>query len=164
MNVSEILEVKRRYKEPTQTESEQKELLRFLLNKEWYGVAIEDVAEVVRCPEIFSIPHTPDHIAGVVNLRGEILTIVDIRKLLELPDAHQEGRKYLVVIDQRGIRIGILVDKASDLINIPDSAIEPSLSASDSMANLVAGKVQLTEEVLAILSLDRLLEASEEQL
>jgi purine-binding chemotaxis protein CheW len=164
VNGSEILEVKSRYKESVQVKSEQKELLRFSLNKEWYGVAIEDVAEVVRCPEIFSVPHTPDHIAGVVNLRGEILTIVDVRKLLELPDAHPDDRKYLVVIDQRDIRVGILVDKASDLIGIPDSAIEPSLSASDSMANLVAGKVQLTEEVLAILNLDRLLEASEEQI
>jgi len=162
MNGSEILEAARSYEESSQAEVEQQDVLEFSLDKERYGIDIENVTEVIRCPRIFNIPCTPDHIVGVINLRGEILTIIDVRKLLGLTAPEPSDQKYAVVVERHGIKIGIIVDKASELVSIPDSAIEPSLSDSDNTAHLIAGEVQLGGEVLAILNIDQLLKTPEE--
>jgi purine-binding chemotaxis protein CheW len=151
-----------RKRELGQELEEQRDLLRILLNQESYGIRIEDVVEVRECPRIFRIPHTPGHILGVINLKGEILSIVDIRKLLGLPTASQEGQKYIVVVERDDLRVGIIVDRVSNVIKIPDSSIKPSLSTAKAAASgarrLIAGEVQLDGEVLAVLNLDALRE------
>ena len=157
-----MLETARNHRESVHTEVKQHNLLRFLLGKEWYGINAKDVAEVIRCPRIFNIPHTPDHIIGVVNLGGEILTIIDIRRLLELPAAESSNGRYVVVIERQDVRVGIIADRVSDLVNMPDPAAGSSLLDIDSTASLIAGEAQLGEEVLAILNLDKLLELPEE--
>jgi chemotaxis signal transduction protein len=160
MRGQEFLEAARRRKEEMTREAgkpESRDLLRFSLDEEWYGIAIENVVEVRQCPRIFSIPHTPDYVVGVVNLRGEILSIIDIRGLLGLPTKEgtarrEEGREkkgapsYIVVVERNDVRVGIIVDRASDVVSIPDSDVKPPLStatADASARGLVAGEAQL---------------------
>lgn len=162
MNGQEILKAALQYKESAQTTEEHQELLRFSLDNEWYGIGAINVKEVVKCPSIFGIPHTPDHIIGVANLRGEVLAIVDIRSLLGLPTDQTKAWEYVVVAERRAIRVGIVADEVSDLISIPTSAIKPSISNSDGPSGLVEGETQLGEDVLVILNMEELLKAPEE--
>ena len=143
MRGEEFLEAARRRKNPIQVETEYQELLTFSLNEEWYGVDIENVVEVRECPRIFNIPHTPDYVVGVVNLRGEILSVIDIRKLLGLPTTPSDDQKHIVVVERNHVRVGIMVDRASGVVSIPDSAIKSSLSTAGSAEGLIVGEAQL---------------------
>jgi purine-binding chemotaxis protein CheW len=163
-----FLEAARRRKESIQVKTEHQDLLRFSLDEEWYGLGIENVVEVRECPKIFNIPHTPDHVVGVVNLRGEILSIIDIRKLLGLPtlnfasatkpemgkiphtpgfvaDAkYRDNQKHIVVIERNDVRVGIMVDRAAGVVSIPDLAVRPPLLSGDSGGSrLIEGEAQL---------------------
>lgn len=156
MKGKEILEAAHRHKEINQANVEHQELLKFSLDQEWYGVSIENVVEVIKYPKIFRIPHTPDYIVGVVNLRGEILAIVNIKKLMELPVNGSSDKKHIVVIERNRLRVGIAVDRASGIISIPVSIIKPCMSTTD--RGIILGEVQLQGEVLAVLDLNGLLE------
>lgn len=173
MRGKDFLEAARRRKELTQVEVRYRDLLRFSLNEEWYGLDIVDVVEVIRYPKVFRIPHTPDYIVGVVNLRGEILSIVDIRKLLRLSanapanaTTKSSEQKHIVVVERNNVKIGILVDRAYDVVSIPDSDIKPPLSSAgtdaavyaDRARNFIVGEAQLRGDVLAILNLGALIE------
>jgi purine-binding chemotaxis protein CheW len=152
MRGEEILEAKRRREESTQVKTEHHDLLRLSLDEEWYGIDIADVVEVRECPRIFKIPHTPDYVVGVANLSGEILTIIDIRKLLELSTTPSGDYKHIVVVERDNVKVGILVDRASDVVSILDSDVKPSLSAADKARSLVAGEALLDGKLL--LSID----------
>jgi chemotaxis signal transduction protein len=157
MRGAEFLEAARRRKESIQVKTEHRDLFKFSLDQEWYGIDIENVVEVRECPRIFNIPHTPDHVVGVINLRGEILSIVDIRKLLGLStaalessphtrgakDSESAGQKHIVVIERNDVRVGIIVDRASGVVRVPDSAISSSVSGPNTAGGLIAGEVQL---------------------
>ena len=144
------------HRESVHTERKRQNLLRFSLNKEWYGINAEDVAEVIRCPRIFNIPHTPDHVMGVVNMRGEILTIIDIRRLLELPVVEHSHSRYVVVVEPQDVKVGIIADRVSDLVEVPNTW------DSGSTGSPIAGEARVGKEVLAIINLDKLLKLSEE--
>lgn len=161
MRGEDILEAARDRKKSTQIETRHQDMLRVSLNKEWYGINIENVREVRKCPKVFSIPHTSDYVVGVVNLRGEILAVVDIRKLLNLSAPSPDTGKYIVVVERDNVKVGIMVDKASDVVSVPDSAIKPKLSSADGSGSLIMGEAQLDGEVLSILNLDALMEEPE---
>lgn len=152
-----MLKAALRHKESVYARMKKQDILRFSLDKEWYGINAKDVTEVIRCPKIFSIPHTPNHIMGMIDLRGEILTVIDIRKLLGLPTNESSHRRYVVVVEQQGVKVGIIADRVSDLVSVPGLAAGPSLSDIDNTASLIAGEVHFGEVVLAILNLDKLI-------
>jgi purine-binding chemotaxis protein CheW len=162
MRGEDILEAARDRKKSTQIEMRHRDMLKVSLNKEWYGINIENVTEVRKCPKVFSIPHTPDYVMGVVNLRGEILAVVDIRKLLNLSNPSLDTGKYIVVVERDNVRVGIMVDKASDVVSVPDSAIESTLSSADRSGSFIMGEAQLDGEVLSVLDLGALMEEPED--
>ena len=170
----EILEAARRRKESVEAERnavEHRDLLRFSLDDEWYGVNIEDVVEVIKNPRIFNIPHTPDYVVGVINLKGEVLPIVDIRRLLGLPVTSKalpqaSPSEHIVMVERNSIQVGIMVDRAADVVSISESEVKPPLSArakAGGTRSLIAGEVRLPAEryggeVLAIIDLEALVE------
>jgi len=134
------------------------------LDKEWYGINIQDVVEVKECPRIFNIPHTPDYIAGVINLKGGILSVIDMGKLLGLSSTSSDDqKKHIVVIERHNVKVGIIVDKAAEVVSIPESAIKSLLSTADGAKRLTVGEAQLDGEVLAILDLDALMGEDEDK-
>jgi len=157
MKAEDILEAARRRRESDQVETEYQDILRVSLDNEWYGIDIANVVEVRECPKVFSIPHTPDYIVGVVNLRGEILSIMDIRKLLGLSTA-SDDQKHIVVIEKDSIKVGIRVNRADSVMTIPESDIKALMSTTDKARGFVAGETQFRGEVIAVLNLDALIE------
>jgi len=144
MRGEEFLEAARRRKESIQVKGEHQDLLKFSLGQEWYGIGIENVVEVRECPRIFNIPHTPDHVLGVVNLKGEILSIIDIRRLLGLSTSRSADREHIIVVERNNMRVGIMADRASGVVSVPDSDIKSELSMIDSSrSRLIAGEAQL---------------------
>ena len=95
----------------------------FRVGRETYGVPITSLHEIVRVPEITVVPDAPAYLEGVINLRGKIVSVVDLRKRFGKPSAGIDRRRILVV-EHRGRLAGMIVDSASEVLKISESDIE----------------------------------------
>ncbi len=96
----------------------------FRMGNESFAVNIGDVKEIVRLTAITSLPNTPDYATGVVNLRGRVTAIFDLRKLLGLPYADTTDESRIVVLTEGDTELGIIVDGVSETLTIPDDSID----------------------------------------
>ena len=109
--------------------AEIKPFLTFIIENEELAVEVTKVIEVLRNQEIFDVPKTEDYIAGIINFRGEVLTVVDMRKKINL--AKTSILKKIVIIvfdlnfDNKKIRVGAIADKVLNVININENEIKP---------------------------------------
>lgn len=148
----------------TRQADEEEQFVVFRLANEEYGVPIDAVHEIVRVPEqLTRVPRTPSFIEGVVNLRGEVLPVVDQRRRFQLPDTERNDRQRIMVFLIENVRTGFIVDSVSEVLRIPRSAIAPAPnlgqdegSAIERIANLAQAK-----RIILMLNVDRLLNRCE---
>src|ERR1700687_3342435 len=96
----------------------------FKVGRETYGVPITSLHEIVRVPEITAVPDAPDYLEGVINLRGKIVSVVDLRKRFGQPSAGFDRRSRILVVEHRGRLAGMLVAWAAGGLKIADREIE----------------------------------------
>jgi purine-binding chemotaxis protein CheW len=127
----------------------------FRLGDEEFGLPVEAVDEVARLPErITRVPRTPAFLEGVVNLRGEVLPVVDQRRRFDMPPSEAgEGRRLLVVRTQRH-RAGLIVDGVLGVLPVARDAIEPAPDLTGEANRLVHGVVNLEAAGRMVLLLD----------
>ena len=101
------------------------QLVGFRVGQQSYALPIESVREIVRPPEITAVPQSPAHVAGVMNLRGRILPVIDLRKRFSMP-AETSSKNRVLVTSEEGKFVGFLVDSASEVLKVLPDAIEPS--------------------------------------
>jgi purine-binding chemotaxis protein CheW len=98
----------------------------FQVGRETYGIPIASLHEIVRVPEITAVPDAPAYMEGVINLRGKIVSVLDLRKRFgKTAGAFQRGSRILVV-EHKNRLAGMIVDAASEVLKIPESDIEPA--------------------------------------
>ncbi len=131
---------------------------------DYYAVTVDVLAEIIIPQKIFSVPTTPSHVIGVINLRGNIVPIVDIRPVLSL--APQTGVNQIAIIRHQQTIIGIVVDSVSEVVAVPLSSILPlpaEVTVQDAGARnrsrYLQAVVQRQSGVAAMLHIERLLEA-----
>ena len=112
---------------PTQSTSgpEGEQFVAFRLAGEMYGFPILQVQEIVRPFEITRVPNAPPDVRGVVNLRGNIVPVVDLRTRLRLPSEVETGETRTIIVETEAGTVGALVDSVSRVVRIPASQIEP---------------------------------------
>jgi purine-binding chemotaxis protein CheW len=140
----------------TETRNGQESIfLVFRLGDDEFGLPIDTVVEVAQVPEhITRVPKTPKFLEGVVNLRGEVLPVVDQRRRFDLPKLEDtEGRKLVVIKTERH-RAGLIVDSVSDVLRAREENIEPPPELTDVVSKLVRGVVNLEKESRIVLLLD----------
>ena len=138
--------------------SNNEQLVVFNLANEEYGVAITQVQEIIRQPEITRIPGMPDFIEGVINLRGRIIPVIDLRKRFGLQHKEASDSTRIVVADASGQTIGLVVDSVSEVINLPKEQIDPippSIASID--AEYLSGVGKLEKRIVILLDLAKLL-------
>lgn len=99
--------------------------LTFFLAGEEYGVEILRVQEILGMMPITRVPRTPPHIRGVINLRGKVIPIMDLREKFGMPPA-TEAEQVMIVVQVAGMQIGVVVDKVSEVANVAEDAIDPT--------------------------------------
>ncbi|MCL4554895.1 MAG: chemotaxis protein CheW [Actinobacteria bacterium] len=134
-------------------------LLLFRLGDEWYSVKVEDVREIYREYEVTAIPCTPASILGVVNIRGEMVSVTDIAKLMGLgqfvPGAVTAPA---VVIQNEEVVTAIVVDEIGDIIEVAEENIEPPLSIIDRVnAQFIIGSVYHQERLIGVVNANSVL-------
>ncbi len=135
------------------------QLVVFRLDGQEYGVRIDRVQEIIRVPEVMTrIPSAARDVSGVVNLRGQILPVVDLRRRFSLPAAAADERQRIIVLTHQSTLTGYIVDSVSEVTRVPNSAIEPAQPNTGDAADLVDAFANLSAQrrMILLLATDRL--------
>jgi len=134
-------------------------LVTFLLADEEYGVDVRLVQEIIRVSAITPVPRAPEFIKGVINLRGRIIPVVDLRRKLGLGDVDEGSRRSrVVVVRLRDRLIGVLVDGASQVLKVPVSVIEAAPEEVLSIAHtFIRGVAKLEKRLIILITLQEIL-------
>jgi purine-binding chemotaxis protein CheW len=161
------LEILRRRAESLSSESQdevqvdQMSLLLFRLGDEWYAVPIESVREIYNDYEVTPIPGVPDYIPGIVNIRGEIVSVTDLGALMRIP-----ARPEAVVVEQASAIVAsteecvsaLLVAEIGDIVEVAADALEPPLAVADrGQADWVSGSIYLDGRLVGVIDLEKIL-------
>ena len=144
-------------------QQDEQQLVVFDLASESYGVDIGAVREIIRLQEITMVPRTPQFVEGVINLRGKVIPVIDLRKRFALQVAAETGDNRIVVVDIGGQDIGAVVDAVTEVLRITSDSIEPPASVittDDSGYLLGIGK--LDDKLIILLDLQQVLYQSEQ--
>ena len=130
-DIKEVLSSMEEKKELEETQEEmleeEEQFVIFKLKNQEYAVPIENVQEIVRVPEeLTRVPKTPDFVEGVINLRGSVLPVIDLRKRFDLPEKQRDDHQRILVLVFDNVSIGFIVDSVSEVLKIPKSVIQKS--------------------------------------
>jgi purine-binding chemotaxis protein CheW len=141
---------------PAPAPERERHLVVFRLDREEYAVPIGLVREVVRVADITRVPHAPAHIRGVMNLRGRILPIMELRTRLGLDQAQLTPRSRVVVVEVSGRVVGLLVDGVAQVTRVGERAIAaPPEEVRHAGGDAVNGVARVGERLLLLLDLER---------
>ena len=135
----------------------------FELDRETYCISVSDVREVLRFTEIAPVPGSPDYVVGIINLRGNVVTVIDTRKRFGLMPKEVDDSTRIVIIDIDGQEVGILVDSVAEVVDLRMSAIEAAPNVgNEETSRYIQGVTSRDGQLLIIVDLNKML--SEEEL
>jgi purine-binding chemotaxis protein CheW len=142
--------------------STEQQLVSFDLATESYGVDIGAVREIIRLQEITNVPRTPEFVEGVINLRGKVIPVVDLRKRFGLPVGDQSAENRIVVVDIGGQDIGVIVDAVNEVLRIFSDSVEPPSSViTTADSDYLMGIAKVDDKLLILLDQESVLSAEE---
>ncbi|MCT4533845.1 chemotaxis protein CheW [Halodesulfovibrio sp.] len=134
------------------------QLVTFSIGEEEFGVDILKVQEIIRTMEITKVPKAPDFVEGVINLRGKVIPIIDLRRRFGLSSKEHDKHTRIIVIEINNMIVGFVVDSVSEVLRIPASTVEPPPAVVAGMeSEYISGVGKLQDRLLILLDLDRLL-------
>ena len=134
----------------------------FRIGNETYGVPISLVHEIVRVPEITQVPETPDFVEGVINLRGKIISVVDLRKRFGGAEIKPHKKNRVIVVENTGRLVGLIVDAASEVMKLPVSQVEPPPNVfAENEITYVTGVGKLNNRLIILVDLQKVLTRGE---
>lgn len=140
------------------------QLVVFMLDDEEFACNISDVREVLKMVRVTPLPQSLKFIEGVINLRGEVIPIIDLRKRFNLPEADYSERSRIIIVEVGANQVGLIVDEVSEVLRFSSSQVQASPSGiSGGDSELIVGVGKLEQRLLIILNLEYIL-SSEEQL
>lgn len=134
------------------------QLVTFSIGEEEFGVNILKVQEINRTMEITKVPRSPEFVEGVINLRGKVIPIIDLRRRFGLMHKAEDKDTRIIVIEINSVIVGFVVDAVSEVLRIPASTVEPPPPVVAGVeSDYISGVGQLKDRLLIMLDLDRLL-------
>lgn len=138
----------------------QLQLVTFGIGEEEFGVDILAVQEINRMMELTRVPQSPPEVEGVINLRGKIIPVLDMRKKFGLSTAEHSEQSRIIVVDVQGRTLGFIVDRVHEVLRIDSSIVEPAPAMVCSIdSDFIAGVGKLEDRLLILLDLNKLFEA-----
>lgn len=127
----------------------------FTVEQGLYGVDVQRVQEALRAHDRTRVPLAPEGVAGLVNLRGQVVLTVDLRPRLGLPPVGDEVQQMMVVVQVGGETVSLLVDQVGDVVDVPPERIEPAPDTLDpTIRPLIQAACTLDERLLLVLDVD----------
>jgi purine-binding chemotaxis protein CheW len=138
--------------------TEELHIVGFQVGRETYGVPITSLHEIVRVPEITVVPDAPVYLEGVINLRGRIVSVMDLRKRFGEKQVALNKQNRILVVEHSGKLAGLIVDSASEVLKIPAADVEPPPSVfQEGGLNCVSGLGKVKGRLVVLLDMNRLL-------
>jgi Chemotaxis signal transduction protein len=144
------------------TANEELQLVIFRLAKEEYGLPITKVQEINRLVPITKLPQTPAFMEGVINLRGRIIPVIDLRKRFQLATVEQSDDNRIIIVEVNGQTVGVIVDAVTEVVRLPGASVEPPPPTFILDAQYIHGVGKLEERLLILLDIDKILTSQEE--
>ncbi len=140
--------------------------LTFKLGEEDYGLKILQVQEIIGMQEITKIPRTPEHLKGVINLRGKVIPVVDLRLKFDMQEQAVSRKTCIIMVqiirDETRLIMGIIVDEVSEVMDISEEQIEPAPTFGSHMdSSFILGMAKIDTAVKILLDIDRILTLDE---
>jgi purine-binding chemotaxis protein CheW len=146
----------------TTEDTQRDRYLTFSIGKEDYGIEIKYVTEIIGIQEITEVPELPDYVRGIINLRGKIIPVMDVRLRFRKNFQEYNDRTCIIVIDIREISIGLIVDKVCEVLTIEEDNTVPPPDVKTGFQNrYVKGIGKVGNEVKLLLDCDKLLSDNE---
>lgn len=132
--------------------------LTFALSNESYAIEIKFVTEIIGIQKITEIPDMPDYVKGVINLRGKVIPVIDVRIRFKIPKKDYGDRTCIIVVDINDMAVGLIVDEVSEVLNIPEDSIDPPPSTKKGQASrYIQGMGKVGDNVKIILNIEMML-------
>lgn len=131
--------------------------LTFRLAEEDYGLEIRYITEIIGIQKITEVPSMPAFVKGVINLRGKVIPVMDVRARFSLPGRDYDERTCIIVVNVEEKSVGLVVDKVNDVASIPDDKIEPPPRAKHNSCSYIQGIGKISDEVKILLDVKHLL-------
>lgn len=139
-------------------DTQKDKFLTFRLAEEEYGIEICHVTEIVGMQKITTLPDMPDYVKGMINLRGKVIPVLDVRTRFKIPARDYDNRTCIVVVNINDSSVGLVVDTVRDVANIPEKEIEPPSQIQKKTGNsFIKGMGKVGDEVKILLDVDKLL-------
>ncbi len=138
--------------------------LTFGLAEEEYGLEILKVREIIGLMEITAVPKMPDFVKGVVNLRGKVIPVIDLRLKFSMEEVKHTEATCIIVVDVDGVEMGIIVDRVVEVLDIPGSDIEdPPSFGTNVDTNFILGMGKAADRVTILLDITKVLATADVQ-
>ena len=129
----------------------------FKLAKEYFAVEIVKVQEIIHMQPITKVPNVPDFIEGIINLRGKVIPVVDLRTRFQIQNTEFTEQTRIIVMDLKGQIIGFIVDAVYEVLRIHESTVEAPPAIFNQISEYISGMAKLENRLLILLNLDELL-------
>ena len=140
----------------------QMQCVTFELDHETYGINVMQVQEVLRYTEIAPVPGAPGYVLGIINLRGNVVTVIDTRNRFGLESGEMTDNTRIVIIETEGHVIGVLVDSVAEVVYLRQSEVENAPNVgNDESAKFIQGVCHKNDELLILIELNKLLTDTE---
>lgn len=138
------------------------QLVTFTISNEEFGLDILRVQEIIRTMEITRVPRAPEFVEGVINLRGRVIPIIDLRRRFGMESKKHDSQTRIIVVEINAMIVGFVVDSVSEVLRIRASTVEaPPAVVSGVESEYISGVGKLEDRLLILIDLDKLLSDEE---
>lgn len=161
--MNNTMEVKTQKGLKAQTE-EVLQLVSFTIGQEEFGLDIQCIQEINRVVDITRVPNSPEYVTGVINLRGKVIPIIDLRKRFGFPPKESDKNTRIIVVELAGMVVGFMVDAVREVIRIPKNITEPPPTIVAGIGSeFITAVAKLENRLLILLDLERILHEKDKQ-
>jgi purine-binding chemotaxis protein CheW len=137
----------------------------FLLGDALFGIEALDVQEVIPLCEITPVHHAPNYISGIINLRGQIVTIIHLTEKLGMAEEDDLPARHILIVAWRGEMIGLLVDQVADVVAVEQDSLSPApANVSAAQQQFIKGVCQAGTRLVAVLDINRVLDEEKDEI
>jgi purine-binding chemotaxis protein CheW len=133
----------------------------YQLEEEFYGINVMQVQEVLRLTEIAPVPGAPSYVLGIINLRGNVVTVIDTRSRFGLPSTVSTDNSRIIIAEVSGQVIGMLVDSVAEVVYLKQSEIDTAPNVSDDSSRFIQGVSNRDKYLLILVDVNKLLSDEE---
>lgn len=153
------------YIENIEEDTQEKKYLTFFIENQLYGITISDVVQIAGMQEITEVPEFPIYAKGVINLRGSIIPVIDIRLRLKKEEMAYSERQCIIITNINDLYMGFIVDSVNEVIDINDDDMsDPPKMGSDYVNTYITGIAKLKDNIVLLIDLKKILNEKEVQL